>query len=188
MESAVALKEWAVLCKAVGDGRQVLLLRKGGILDRTQAGGFQVAHREFFLFPTYHHEKPEDLVPEARADLAALTASAPPPAEVHLAVHATVEEALFVPDLERVLRLAGQHLYSEACVRARFAYRKPGMWILLLRARVMPRPHVVPNDPDYAGCVSWVPLSAPLSAAGAVPVLADEELARRHEAVRRALA
>ena len=28
-----ALKEWAIICKALEEGRQVVLLRKGGILE-----------------------------------------------------------------------------------------------------------------------------------------------------------
>jgi hypothetical protein len=186
-ECDVALKEWAILCHALAQGRQILLLRKGGILDRTR-GGFGPAYRSFFLFPTYHHERPEDLVPEARSDLAGLAAAAPPPAEVHLSLFATVEEARFVPDLDPVLGLAGEHLYSESCVRARYAYRKPGMWVLLLRAFHLPRAHVVENLADYAGCVSWVPLRTALSTAGARPVLTDEEQARRRDAALRALA
>jgi hypothetical protein len=31
-----ALKEWAVVCKALEEGRQILLLRKGGIMEYKQ--------------------------------------------------------------------------------------------------------------------------------------------------------
>ena len=40
-----ALKEWAIVCKALEEGRQVLLLRKGGIMEYRQ--GFEVKHEQF---------------------------------------------------------------------------------------------------------------------------------------------
>ena len=46
-----ALKEWAIVCKALEEGRQVLLLRKGGIMEYRQ--GFEVKHNNFLLFPTF---------------------------------------------------------------------------------------------------------------------------------------
>lgn len=45
-----ALKEWAIVCKALEEGRQVLLLRKGGIMEYKQ--GFEIKHNKFLLFPT----------------------------------------------------------------------------------------------------------------------------------------
>src|SRR3712207_7295760 len=54
-----ALKEWAVVCRALEEGRQVLLLRKGGILEYRQ--GFKVKHDRFLLFPTYEHQSKDHL-------------------------------------------------------------------------------------------------------------------------------
>ena len=56
MES-VAFKEWAIVCEALGRGRQSIILRKGRIAEGR--GGFSFRHREFFLFPTFCHEQPE---------------------------------------------------------------------------------------------------------------------------------
>ena len=50
-----AFKEWAVICRALAEGRQALILRKGGIAE---AGGrFEVEHTRFWLFPTYTHQQ-----------------------------------------------------------------------------------------------------------------------------------
>ena len=46
-----ALKEWAVVCQALEEGRKVLLLRKGGIMEYRE--GFQVKHNSFMLYPTF---------------------------------------------------------------------------------------------------------------------------------------
>src|SRR5689334_18465921 len=58
-----ALKEWAIVCDALKDRRQMILLRKGGIYE--SAGEFELEHREFLLFPTYVHQKREMIKPAA---------------------------------------------------------------------------------------------------------------------------
>ena len=58
-----AFKEWAVICHALGTGRQVLILRKGGIGE--DAGMFRPEHREFLFFPTGFHQSPGKVLPEA---------------------------------------------------------------------------------------------------------------------------
>ncbi len=46
-----ALKEWSAAVHALLDGRQTVLLRKGGIGEKR----FEVAAHEFLLFPTVAH-------------------------------------------------------------------------------------------------------------------------------------
>ncbi len=55
MES-VGFKEWALVCAALGDGTQSVLVRKGGIAEGR--GGFQFRQQEFFLFPTFSTSRP----------------------------------------------------------------------------------------------------------------------------------
>ncbi len=47
-ESALALKEWASALKAMEDGQQVVLLRKGGIIEETK--DFRVQGNSFFSY------------------------------------------------------------------------------------------------------------------------------------------
>ena len=56
MES-IGFKEWAAVCEALGQGRQSVILRKGGIAEGRE--GFSFKHSEFFLFPTWFHEQPK---------------------------------------------------------------------------------------------------------------------------------
>ncbi len=53
---AVAFKEWSGVCDALADGRQSILLRKGGIREEPGAGRFVPEHREFWLYPTGVHQ------------------------------------------------------------------------------------------------------------------------------------
>ena len=74
---SIGLKEWAAVSKALATGRQVVLLRKGGIHEA--AGEFEVDHRQFLLFPTYLHQNLAMLKP---ADREGFESSGAEPAEV----------------------------------------------------------------------------------------------------------
>jgi hypothetical protein len=56
MESAgFGLKDWAIVCEAMGCGQQCVIVRKGGIAEGRN--GFAFRYPEFFLFPTFFHEQ-----------------------------------------------------------------------------------------------------------------------------------
>src|SRR3990172_12782181 len=90
--SNAALKEWAVVCRALADGRQTLLIRKGGIEEIKD--GFQVTHRDFWLFPTYVHQKAADLIPAVHPEFEGVQKAQPPSAALPFHLYATVEDAV----------------------------------------------------------------------------------------------
>ena len=57
-----ALKEWATVVKALENGDQTVILRKGGILET--ASGFNIESKKFLLFPTYEHQGPDGFKPQ----------------------------------------------------------------------------------------------------------------------------
>ena len=181
----IAFKEWAVICAALADGRQTLILRKGGIQEGR--GGFQVEHREFWLFPTYLHQDEEGLIEESRPLLERTRNERPPEEMVRIGLYAVVEDPLEVADLEDAFALAGHHIWSSRTVEMRFHYRRPGLHVLPVRVYRMPQPFEIPNSAYFAGCRSWVELPMDLPTAGAVPVLDDEEFARQLAAIREAV-
>src|SRR5436309_2945178 len=84
----IAFKEWAVFCRALAEGRQALILRKGGIAE---AGGqFNPEHNRFWLYPTYAHEKPEGIKPDAVELFHAAEADRPPAGTLRLSHYAEV--------------------------------------------------------------------------------------------------
>ena len=188
VQAEVALKEWAVICAALRDGRHSLLLRKGGIREASADRSFHVERRSFVLLPTYFHARDagreRDLVPELHAGLGGL--QAPPNGRLRIELHAEVTGAWEVGELARLDALAGLHGLSAACVADRFAYRRPGLWALHLRVYALREPADLPDRPGYAGCVSWVHLDQPVVGA-AEPVIDDAEHARRQQALERAL-
>lgn len=178
-----ALKEWAVVVHALLTGKQVVLLRKGGIFEKR--GEFEVEHREFFLFPTLYHEKEHELVPSYRADMAAAERNYPVGTELRLPGYGVVEDHRWVDDLDKLQSLEGLHPLTPTAVEYRFNYGKQrGLHVLTLRTFRLDRPHVLPMERCYDGCVSWVDLARDLPTQGAAPVLSDSAFAERVAAVR----
>jgi hypothetical protein len=184
--SDVALKEWAVICHELAAGRQILLLRKGGI--REPGPAFGVEHRGFFLFPTYFHENADDLAPPTLALLPAVAAAAPPAGELRLDLYASIERVWESPTLEPLRRLDGQHGLAWQAIERRFRYRRPGLHVLALRVHRLAVPIGLPNLSRYDGCHSWVRLESAMPTVDSRAVLDDDAFGRRLATVSAALA
>jgi len=177
-----AFKEWAVVCRALAEGRQIVILRKGGIAEGPR--GFEVTDREFFLFPTYLHQSAEGVVPEWRGELTA-TSVDPSPGQVILSHYATVSSWVQVRTLEKLRALRGLHVWSDAIVEERFhRWAEESVIALMVRVHALPRPAVVTSLEAYAGCKSWITLDEKVSLDGIRPVLSDEEFERKLNEVK----
>ena len=165
-----AFKEWAVICAALEQGRQTLILRKGGIDEGRE--GFRVEHGEFWLFPTSFHQQPDELIPEAWPLLEQARTDADPRC-VRLSLYAVVQEVYHVQDLATLSRLSGRHIWSDKTVEQRFYYRSPGLFALVVRVYRRESPIEIENSPHMAGCKSWVDLPSPLPSDKLRPVLVD---------------
>jgi hypothetical protein len=170
-----ALKEWAAICRALAEGRQTLLLRKGGIAE--SGGEFAVEHRRFWLFPTYVHQQKAGLVPEAALLLEQAEADRPPSGTVRLTHFAEAANIYHVRELADAEKLAGMHCWSPQTVQSRFEYRRPGLFVLAVRVYRAPQVFDLPDTEEYAGCRSWVELDRALPTEGATPVLEEQAFA-----------
>lgn len=165
----VALKEWATVCRALETGRQIVLLRKGGILEAI--GGFELEHPRFLLFPTYLHQNLAMLKPDAHAGFEPHTAE---PDRITLAAAGVVTDIVRLSSRAQVDALDDEHVWTPPLIDMRFNYRPANpLYLLLVRAYRLPQPVTVENTPEYAGCKSWVPLEKPVSTAEAIPALDD---------------
>ena len=73
-------------------------------------------------------------------------------------------------------RLEDLHCWTPDQIDMRFSYKpQRPLYLLAVRAYRLAEPKTVQNDPNYAGCKSWVPLRSghEVDDRGAVPVLAD---------------
>ena len=152
----IAFKEWAVVCKALALGRQLLILRKGGIAE--VGGEFRPEHSRFWLYPTYLHEHRSGIKPEYLPLFDQAVAERPPTGIVRLSHFAEVTDVRRLNEWSQVEALNDQHIWSPEAVRAKFDYRTPGLFALTVRTFAAPKTIELTETPDYAGCKSWVKL------------------------------
>ena len=152
----VAFKEWAVVCRALASGRQSIILRKGGIAE---AGGeFHPDHAEFWLYPTYLHQQRESIRPEYRDAFDEVERDRPPPGVVRLQHVVRVASVCHLTKWDDVLAVGDRHIWAESTVRAKFDYRRPGLYLLEVEVAAR-EPREIVETPEYAGCKTWVPLA-----------------------------
>ena len=168
----VAFKEWAVICRALAEGRQSLILRKGGIVE--PGGAFRVEHERFWLYPTFVHQMQTGIVEAYRPLLEGVRAD--DDGRVHLRHVAEVVRVHHLTTLEQAHSLEGLHGWSAEAVAARFHYRTPGLFALLVRVSEA-TPHSIDETDEYRGCKSWVTLGEPLAVGETRRVLGDAAFA-----------
>jgi hypothetical protein len=181
--TVLALKEWSAVVHALLDGRQRVLLRKGGIGEKR----FEVAAREFLLFPTVAHSHAERVRPEFH-DL--LTASADDSADDRFVVRAAAKVVAVQPvnRPDNIAAVEDLHIWTAESVRRdRLDFRpKHRLAVLVVQAIPLLAPVQLPRLPEYAGCTSWVPLPLAEPSLG-VPVHDEAVLQETAERVRDAL-
>jgi hypothetical protein len=177
----VAFKEWATVVSALERGRQILLLRKGGILEQSTKNRFSITHNEFLLFPTYLHQSRGELKPESHAGLEPATAE---PEQVRITSAGVVTDIIKVASREQVDRLDAEHIWTSSLIDMRFNYKPQNpLYLVLVRAYRLHQPAVIQNTPAYAGCKSWVPLGQQIATGDAMPALDDVKYEHRRRAI-----
>jgi hypothetical protein len=171
MES-VGFKEWAVVCEALGRGRQSIILRKGGIAEGK--AGFSFKHREFLLFPTWFHEQPQKvresgfLAPEQNIGT------------VSIRFGAEVDMVRTITSWSVAEALTPLHILQHEVVRERFDYDEvPGLHVALVRVFQLRPSWELTNDSKYGGCRSWLKLPEMPKDLKLCPVLSEAEHSSR---------
>ncbi len=181
-----ALKEWAVLVQAMARGDIAVLVRKGGIRERR--AGFAVRHDRFLLYPTWFHERADELAPRFRGSLPAVHAARAPEGTIHIAHLAHVAAVWRATSLEPLRAIAGEHGLAWHAVESRFHYRGvPELFVVAVRVARLPHAVALPEIRRYGGCVSWVKLDQDVDVARATPVVDDDAFVRRIDALASAL-
>lgn len=176
--SVAALKEWAMICKAIEDGKQVLLFRKGGIME--YRNGFELKHKVFFLFPTFEHQSLDSIQKEYGKELECLQNqqqqqqhqkqyNSQKDRDVHTeennALKNTIKINLIVEitysnevnDIDKLKELEKFHIWNIDYVKMRFNYNpKKPLYLLLVRAYKLNEPIEIFNRPEWSGCKSWI--------------------------------
>ena len=158
----IALKEWAIVCKALEEGKQILLLRKGGIMEFRK--GFEIKHFEFFLYPTYEHQSKESIKDEYKKELETLLSSGYDNNKKYnkntINLYAKVKDIIEISDKTKLLKLQNYHIWNQEYVTSRMNYNpsKP-LYMLLLRIYKLKDPLVIDVKDEWSGCKSWLDIN-----------------------------
>jgi hypothetical protein len=188
----LALKEWSIICKALEDGNQTILLRKGGILEYKK--GFEIRQKSFLLFPTLEHQAEEYLQSKYLQTYDLLLRGNKSEGIQNktntLWVLARIEAIQEFHDHEMLPELEKYHIWNEKYVNMRMNYNpKKPMNALLLRVYKLPQPISIDINPEWAGCKSWIDIdiaekygnqfgSVPKMFDQSEPVIKDKEFQR----------
>jgi hypothetical protein len=191
----LALKEWSIICKALEDGNQTILLRKGGILEYKK--GFEIRQKSFLLFPTLEHQAEEYLQSKYLQTYDLLLRGNKSQDTQNktntLWVMARIEAIQEFHDHEMLPVLEKYHIWNEKYVDMRMNYNpKKPMNALLLRIYKLPQPISIDVNPEWAGCKSWIDIditekygnqfgSVPKMFDQSEPVIKDKEFQRIFE-------
>ena len=188
--TTLALKEWSAVVHALLEGRQTVLLRKGGIHEKRFAipEGTAAVNAPVLLFPTVAHSHAERVRP-AHQDLLAPGAADVREGSFMVRCGITLFDVIEVSRPERLDQIVDTHIWTSASVRAdRVAFRpKVPLQALVVRAFALPRPALLPRDEAHAGCKSWLELPVVWDGASGRQALPDEVLADIAAKVRAAV-
>lgn len=174
--ATLALKEWGAVAHALLDGRQTLLLRKGGIHER--AFSVPGEPRGFVLLPTVAHSHRERVRPEHHDLLPRGAADVDDDAFVvrcGVAIVAVVQ----VARPEGLAAVEDLHIWTAASIQAdRLDFRpRHALQALVVRAVELAAPVRVERREEFGGCRSWVELPVAWDGASGRSVHTAERLA-----------
>ena len=107
-----ALKEWATVVKALEQGKQTVILRKGGILET--ASGFNIESKKFFLFPTWEHQETKHVKPEFHNFLNEVLNKKPDEGFNRITSFAEVLDEKDIQTTETIKKLSEFHVWSDS--------------------------------------------------------------------------
>ena len=177
----MALKEWASVLRACEQGRQLVFIRKGGLIE--PGSGFEILAKHFWCYPTFEHQTVNFVRPDARHLFEETIAAKPSDGQVHFRLCGEIVWSTQSHEPAIITRLAPFHIYNDAFLAQRLKWQpEQPLVVAVVRLFRLPAVQHVPVASSYAGCKSWVELERPLSLEGAAPVLDDrafdEQLAR----------
>jgi hypothetical protein len=163
----VALKEWDSVCQALIQGRQIVMLRKGGIHE--SGGEFELEFRRFLLFPTFLHQD-QKMLKDSAQDL--FTFSGSEPKTIQISAFADVTDVILIDNINQITAIDAYHVWTPKLLQMRLNYRPENpLYLLLAKVHKLPQPVTIDNHQSYAGCKSWVGLKTTINVKGSTPVL-----------------
>jgi len=155
-------KEWSSVIRALENGDQICLLRKG---PRDESP-FDLSRRRFWLVPTYAHQSEESLQPIYRGCLEETVAEREEHAADRIRLQSWVEARALISirSMERLNWLTDHTVYSPRCLQERFQFQAGEcIHLLIVRTYSLPDPRILEKKPEYETCARrggrrWVQL------------------------------
>jgi len=158
-----ALKEWSAVIDALAHGRQIVLIRKGGIADPK----FGVEADRFYLYPTFFHQ-----------------AEGVEPTEVTIGYWAEVVKTWRISEQEWLYRLEPHVVMPRETLDARYRFRPDqALYVIAVRTFALAASVTVPVKKEYLGCRSWVSVDEEIDVDGSRAAMMDSQLNDRIAAI-----
>jgi len=153
-----ALKEWATVVKALEQGKQTVILRKGGILET--ASGFNIESKKFFLFPTWEHQETKHVKPEFDNFLKEVLNNKPNEGFNKISSYAEILFEKDIESIEIINQLSSFHVWSDSYIQERRNWmpEKP-MKVVFLKTMKIPEFDLL-LQAEFSGCKSWIELNS----------------------------
>ena len=170
--SNIGLKEWSVTSRALSQGEQIFMLRKGGIREDTRH--FKIEHNQFLLYPGVFHEGTSLLKPKYHS-LTSGAANEDFNENITLSVFCQLIETIDISHENQVNALDPFHIWSKSFPAKRFKW-KPSqpLKLMIVRAYRLNPAMKIPVIPAYKGCKSWIELVENINTSDLKPALSDK--------------
>ena len=182
-KSTMALKEWAVTIKALDEGIQTILFRKGGIHEEGRE--FRIEHDRFLLYPTYEHQREELLKDKFRKELYTILHDLNDTKTLKIRNWATISHIAEITQMAQINALSPYYIWNNDYLYERLKWRprKP-LYMLFLKVYRLLEPKTIVIIPEYSGCKSWVNMRKEFSLVESRPVLNDHEFDQSLETIK----
>ena len=181
-----AFKEWDMACSALRTGRQILLIRKGGIKE--EGGIFTVDDKEFLLMPTFDHQNPSMLQPGLDQQYSDSKDGMPAAGQIRIDTFAKVDSIYSAENESQVNALLYETIWNSSYVKLRFDYSPyDPLYLIILRAYRLPTAVFLPYVNAYGGCKSWVTLDQSILIENLEPALTDQQFGERKSRLLQAI-
>ena len=167
-----SLKEWATVVNALEKGEQIIILRKGGILD--VASGFKMKSKKFTLFPTQEHQEYNHIKPQFHKYLEQVKLNPPKNGFNRITSYAEVLAEIDVSSEEIIKKLSPFHIWSDSYINERRNWKPDNpMKAVFLKVYKIPEFNILLKS-EYQGCKSWININEEIPVGEAV--LSDTEI------------
>ena len=182
-----AVKEWAVVIEAIRTGKQVFLLRKGGLIE-PDAPEFERPSGPFVLAPTYLKQKPELVRAESARAFSGFLTGNDDSYQMEITTLVEVTENIVLKNPIMAHRLWDNHVWRADHLTERINTRPDvPLHLLFVRAHTLKTSINVDRPKHFADRKAWIEFGKNVNIGETKPVLQDPEYRRETRIVRELL-